>query len=387
MRVGLQPKVCQRPMLQRRFVNMILRIIVLLGLACIGVGSASGADLLYSRGYIDALMDNRFPGLGLRVQAIEADQVTLSTRICLGPWQKRDIASLLKETRHVNVTWAEPEDCFLPKGDQAKSATPDRTAKEISGAEAIPDMYVLPEQVLFAPLIADPRQPRFSLSYQRYKISDQKFSAANVAFGEYFGLAADFLGLPGNSQIGLQGAVFALFNLDTPSSDLINADYWIGIPVTYRKGPWSFLARIYHQSSHLGDEFILGNPAVKRVNLSYEDVVALVSYEWEKLRIYGGGGYIIHSEPELARKHLQAGIEFVLPHAVQGLDFITALDVQSSQELDWENNYSFQAGLQFKNPDNRRVRLMFEHFDGHSPNGQFFRERLRYNGIGVYFRF
>ncbi len=367
--------------------NNILRIVLLVGLACISVGRASGADFLYSRGYIDALMDNRFPGLGLRVQAIDVEQVTLSTRICLGPWQKRDIASLLKEARKMNVVWAEPEDCSLSKKEQVKSAAPDSTAKQITEIEAIPDMYALPEQALFAPLIADPRQPRFSLSYQRYKVADQKFSAASVAFGEYFALAGDFLGLPGNSQIGIQGAVFALFNLDAPSSDLINADYWIGIPLTYRQGPWSFLARIYHQSSHLGDEFILNNPGVKRVNLSYEDIVTLVSYEWEYLRIYGGGGYIIRSDPEIARKHLQAGIELVVPQAVLGLDFITALDVKSSEELDWENSYSFQAGFQLKNIGNRHVRLMFEHFDGHSPNGQFFRERLRYNGLGVYFRF
>jgi len=364
-----------------------LRLILLLGLACIHMSRATGAELLYSRGYIDALMDSRFPGLGLRVQALDANQVTLSTRICLGPWQKRDIASLLKETRDMNVIWAEPALCSPPKSGQEQSAAPDSTAKEIAETEAIPSMYALPEQVLFAPLLADPRQPRFSVSYQRYSISGQKFSAASAAFGEYFGLAADFLGLPGNSQIGLQGAIFTLFNLNTPSSDLINADYWIGIPVTYRNGPWSFLARIYHQSSHLGDEFIIGNPTVKRVNLQYEDVVTLISYEWEKLRIYGGGGFILHSEPRLSRPHAQAGTEFVQPHAVRGLDFIAALDVQSSQELSWENSYSFQAGLQFKNPGNRRVRLMFEHFNGHSPNGQFFRERLRYSGLGLYFRF
>jgi hypothetical protein len=364
-----------------------LRIILLLGLACIHMSQASGAEPLYSRGYIDALMDSRFPGLGLRVQAIDANQVTLSTRICLGPWQKRDIASLLKDTRNINVIWAEPALCSPPRSGREQSAAPDSTAKEITESEAIPSMYALPEQVLFAPLLADPREPRFSVSYQRYRISGRKFAAANAAFGEYFGLAADFLGLPGNSQIGLQGAVFTLFNLSTPSSDLVNADYWIGIPVTYRNGPWSFLARIYHQSSHLGDEFILDNPTVKRVNLNYEDAVTLISYEWEKLRIYGGGGYIIHSEPHLARPHLQAGTEFFQPHALRGLDFVAALDVQSSRELGWENSYSFQAGFQFKNRSNRRVRLMFEHFDGHSPNGQFFRERLRYNGIGLYFRF
>jgi len=63
-----------------------LRLILLLGLACIHMSRATGAELLYSRGYIDALMDSRFPGLGLRVQALDANQVTLSTRICLGPW-------------------------------------------------------------------------------------------------------------------------------------------------------------------------------------------------------------------------------------------------------------------------------------------------------------
>ena len=367
--------------------NKTLRIILLLGLACICVSRACGAERPYSRGYIDALMDSRFPGLGLRVQAIDATQVTLSTRICLGPWQKRDISALLEETRNIKVIWAEPAVCSPPASAQEKSAAPDSTAKEIAETEAIPGMYALPEQVLFAPLIADPRQPRFSLSYQRYAISGQKFAAANVAFGEYFGLAADFLGLPGNSQIGLQGAVFALFNLSTPSSDLINADYWIGIPLTYRDGPWSFLARVYHQSSHLGDEFVLDNPTVARVNLSYEEVITLISYEWEKLRIYGGGGYIIHSEPRLARPHWQVGTEFVQPHVVQGLDFIAALDAQSSRELGWAKSFSLQAGFQFKHRGNRRIRLMIEHFDGHSPNGQFFQERLRYNGIGLYFRF
>jgi len=109
------------------------------------VSRASGAEPLYSRGYIDALMDNRFPGLGLRVQAIDAGHVTLSTRICLGPWQKRDIASLLEETRHKNVIWAEPVDCSPPKSEQDKSAAP-----VIAATEVKPDIYVLPEQVLFA---------------------------------------------------------------------------------------------------------------------------------------------------------------------------------------------------------------------------------------------
>jgi hypothetical protein len=249
------------------------------------------------------------------------------------------------------------------------------------------DFRALPEEELFAPLLADTRQPRFSVSYQNYRGKAREFSAANVALGEYFGLASGLFGKAGSSQIGIQAAVFALFNLDAPSSDLINADYWIGLPISYRRGPWSYLIRLYHQSSHLGDEFILGNPGIDRVNLSYEDLEALVSYEWERWRVYGGGGYLVHSEPDLAPKQVHGGVEYAKPRALGRLNFIAAADLRASEELDWGRSRSYQAGFEYRSTSTRRVRLMLEHFQGHSPNGQFYREPLRYTGLGLYFVF
>jgi len=331
----------------------------------------------YLRGYVDALLASRFPGLGLKVRRIAPDGiVTLSARACLGPRQKRDVERLLAKTDRVRaLAWDDSTDCDRP-------APPPESA-----AETELDIYFLPERELFAPLLADPRQPRFSMSYQRYESAVKKFAAASVALGEYFGFASGFLGELGSSQLGIQAAVFAVFNLDAPSSDLVNADYWIGFPLSYRKGPWSFLARVYHQSSHLGDEFILGNPGIDRVNLSYEDFEALVSYEWERWRVYGGGGYLLSSEPALAPRHLHGGAEYIAPGALGKLDFIAAADVRAAEELDWQRSHSLQVGLEFKNASQRRLRLMLEHYDGFSPNGQFYRERLRYNGVGLYFGF
>ncbi len=334
------------------------------------VTAAAAATDDYLRGYVQALLDSRFPGLGLSVRALGPEQVMLTARACLGPSQKRDIERLLAISgRKQTVVWDTSTDC------------------EGSAPAADLTYDVLPERELFAPLIADPRQPRFSVSYQRYKTPSQSFNAASVALGEYFGIASGFLGESGASQIGIQAAVFALFNLDAPSSDLINADYWMGIPLSYRKGPWSYLLRVYHQSSHLGDEFILGNPGINRVNLSYEDIELLVSYEWERLRFYGGGGYLLHSEPDLAPKHLQAGVEYAHPRAVGTFDFVAAADVRASEELDWRRSSSFQAGFELRSASQRRVRLMLEHFRGHSPNGQFYRDPLRYTGLGLYFGF
>lgn len=346
--------------------------------ACPYVSASEHDD--YLRGYVDALLDSRYPGLGLRVQVVKPDAgVTLTSRTCLGPSQKRDVAYLLTQSGQVKtVFWALSTDC------DKSSSTP-----ESGVAAPVPvDIHALPETELFAPLLADPRQPRFSMSYQHYNSSNaQEFAAASVALGEYFGLATGLFGEYGSSQIGIQAAVFALFNLDAPSSDLINADYWFGLPISYRRGPWSYLVRLYHQSSHLGDEFILGNPGVNRVNLSYEELEGLVSYEWERWRVYGGGGYLVHSEPELAPKQVHTGAEYLLPRAAGKFDLIAAVDVRASEELDWGTSRSYQVGFEFKSNTPRRVRLMLEHFSGHSPNGQFYRESLRYTGLGLYFGF
>ncbi|MBI3545991.1 MAG: DUF1207 domain-containing protein, partial [Gammaproteobacteria bacterium] len=203
----------------------------------------------YMRGYVQALLDSRFPGLGLYVKTVEpANQhVKLSSRTCLGPSQKRNIEHLLIQTEHVKVVaWDASANC-----DKPETAPSSKTTEE---SVPLPfEIRVLPEEELFATLLADPRQPRFSVSYQHYASASKEFAAAGVAYGEYFGLASGFFGEAGSSQVGIQGAIFALFNLDAPSSDLVNADYWIGLPISYRKGPWSYLLRLYHQSSHLGD--------------------------------------------------------------------------------------------------------------------------------------
>ena len=59
--------------------------------------------------------------------------------------------------------------------------------------------------------------------------------------------------------------------------------------MTHHIGDFTWLVRVYHQSSHLGDEYLLRN-RVDRVNLSFEVVDALVSYDpFEWLRLYGAG--------------------------------------------------------------------------------------------------
>ena len=91
--------------------------------------------------------------------------------------------------------------------------------------------------------------------------------------------------------MGLQAAVFSDFNLGAPSSDLINTDFIASAYASARTGQASAFARVYHQSSHLGDEFLLRRLTdVERINLSYEGADFRLSYELPYgLRVYGGG--------------------------------------------------------------------------------------------------
>jgi hypothetical protein len=336
----------------------------------------------YLKGYLDALLDQQFPDTDISVLTLhmERREAILTMHGCISKTQQQEIESVLIKSERVRaVIW---EGAF-PCGAEPATAVAAQTPAPAKTTAPV-TVKALPKVELFDPLIADPRQPQFAIRYQYYKTPATTFNAASLSVGDYFPFATGLFGTSGSSQIGIQGAVFALFNLDSPSHDLINADYWVGLPISYRQGRWSFLGRIYHQSSHLGDEFLLDTPGVNRINLSYEESEVLASYDWRKWRFYAGGGYILHSEPKLRPWTSQYGIEFLSPYFIQELDLIAAVDWQAKQEQGWRLNRSYQLGLAFHRGD-RQVRLMLEHFQGFSPNGQFYRDRLRYSGLGIYF--
>ena len=206
----------------------------------------------------------------------------------------------------------------------------------------------LPGGILFKPLIADPRWPQFSAAYQYYIDNRQFDNVAAVSFGETFTIyrnrLQDMLW-----ELGLQAGVFSLFNLAAESKDLINADYMAAVVAGFRWKDTSALARIYHQSSHLGDEFLLSNSSVQRVNLSYEGADLRLSYEfWPGLRVYGGGGGIFDQEPsDLKPWYAQGGLEFRSPWpAGARIRPVAAVDVQTRQQNDWSPDLSARAGVE-----------------------------------------
>jgi hypothetical protein len=251
---------------------------------------------------------------------------------------------------------------------------------------------LFPEQRLFEPLLADPRWAHFGVSYAHH--FDSAFpnlgNVAEVDLGEQFTIAAVDTGDTGKFDVGLEPAVFALFNLDALSHDLVNADYRIGAPVDYRRGRFSARASLYHQSSHLGDEFLLDTPT-QRINFSYEAVQARLSYDLGAFRLFAGAERVVHTVTPLAPWSAEQGAEAVSPSTILGGAFrpLAGVYVREREETGWKPSVSARAGIQLVSPEGsrRKIDFLLEYYRGDDPNGQFQAERIQTFGVGLHVYF
>ncbi len=209
-------------------------------------------------------------------------------------------------------------------------------------------------------------------------------------FGETFALYRNKAPFEGEWDLGLQAGVFSLLDLGGQSIDLVNADYRVGLVASYRSGAWSGFIRLLHQSSHLGDEFLINNPTAERVNLSYKEIdLKLSSDVAEWFRVYGGGGALVRREPEIGRGTAQWGVELASPVTVFGgrLRPVAYGDFQAHERSNWAVSRSWMAGFQLENArlGDRRLQFLFEHYLGPSPEGQFYTRKAKWYGVGLHF--
>jgi hypothetical protein len=268
-----------------------------------------------------------------------------------------------------------------------------RESPPTSQEPAKPESKFLPHGLLVAPFHADPRWPHFSMASRQVTLGQEPGNTGSANFGETFALYRNAAPLDGQWEIALQAGVFSIFNMSAPSGskDLVNADYTLGLLTSYRTGPFSGFLRLHHQSSHLGDEYILNSQTpVNRINLSFEELELKISYELTSwFRIYGGGGMLVDRDPSyLNRGTSQVGTELTSPWTLWGgkVRPVAYADFQANARSNWRVASSIMAGLQFENAriGDRRLQVLAEYFSGPSPNGQFYTQNTEWIGVGVH---
>jgi len=375
----------ENPLFKRPFGLICVLALLAIGWALLPPAHAAQPSDEFIRGYASAVVAMNYPA---GVESIRVDDgVVYLDGVTLSEKEQTELHKMLSDVEGVirvefvtEIKRTDTTDVHLKEKKQASE--PD---------DQLP--VFLPTTPLFQSLLADPRWPHFSASLQRYIDDEQLRNVASTNFGESFGIYRSRGPWESTMELGIQAGVFAIFDIDSESFDLINADYFVGIPFTIKKGNFSNLTRIFHQSSHLGDEFLLRGRTDERINLSYEGVSNLFSYHLPAgFRLYAGGGYIFHREPSgLDPWSTQAGLGFRSPRLwlKRSLRPVAGIDVQNRQESDWATDVSARAGIQFENPDflSRKLQLLFEYYNGKSPNGQFYENNIEFFGLGLHFFF
>jgi hypothetical protein len=240
--------------------------------------------------------------------------------------------------------------------------------------------------------VADPSEPRVFLSRLKVERDAGKFSAGRAGVGYDFGLLSRQGTRPDDGwQVSVFGSADSLFNLDLPGDALVNTDFRFGVPLSWRSGALSARGRFFHQSSHLGDELILGGNAPRRIDLSFETVDLLLAAQYGGWRVYGGGSYVVRSSTSAYEGgSAQLGADFVGSQSLfLGLRPTAGIDVKWLEAADWRSGTSVKAGLMVGrfSPDRRGITLLAEYYDGFAPFGQFFTEDLKYYGVSLQFDF
>src|SRR3989454_4376153 len=91
----------------------------------------------------------------------------------------------------------------------------------------------------FQPLLADPKEPQFFATYLWDRSPRLGSRLASVGFGQTIGLVRE-----SDWELAIAAGVFSQFNMQSATNDLINTDYLVGLPLTYRHGSWSTRLRL-----------------------------------------------------------------------------------------------------------------------------------------------
>jgi hypothetical protein len=260
----------------------------------------------------------------------------------------------------------------------------DHTHKEVrSCGEWLPQ-----STILYPTELANPLQVAFSGGIRfRDRISGQVCTP--VSFGSQFPLYrwsnTRVFKRKGDLQLEVEGAVLAIFN-QTKRTCLINADYYVALPLSFAYKRFVHRLRLYHISSHLGDEYMNKRHHKKRLNKSFEALDYALSYGLTKqIRLYVRPGVIVQSDSEMRLKplYIDYGMEVKVWKKefkeLYGVPYL-AMHFSNYQDNNWNIDANFALGYEVgkANGLGRKARLALEYHNGFCTAGQFSRHRSDY---------
>jgi Protein of unknown function (DUF1207) len=225
------------------------------------------------------------------------------------------------------------------------------------------------------------------LSTRRGESSFGDEREAEVVIGENLPLIAIKRG-PRPVVLGLGTQVYGRFSLNDSKTALISVDWVAGLNTTALLGNMAVTIQVYHESSHLGDEY--GDRfQAQRIDWSREAIAGWITYGAGQWKLTGGASYVLYDGLGLPRAGAAIGLDWGAGRhrfLTRPFEPIIGLYTEGSAATDWRLSTSAKLGVAVRGKGGARsLGLALIAHDGLSTQRQFFRRQSQYLGLEVRF--
>jgi len=253
------------------------------------------------------------------------------------------------------------------------------------------EIILLPEPgaSLYAPYIADPRRPNFSLQLMTFSASDIPDSGEH-RYGIKMGGLIELVearskdGSDRGWQLELEAGFIGQSDR-TQSEDFIGWDGIYGLLASWRPSDaLAYRVGLHHVSAHVGDEYA-ERTGRQRINYTRGELVAGVrASPGGRWHTYAEAGWAYDLRNEALQRpwRAQLGLEYIAPWRASA-EWYAAADVYASEERDWRIDRTLQVGIALRRGA-RTWRFGIEHYRGRSLLGEFFQNDERYTSLAVW---
>lgn len=192
------------------------------------------------------------------------------------------------------------------------------------------------------------------------------------------------LGAQRPSFLGLTIRVTGRFSLDDPKSALISNDWVVGAHTVFDRGATRWVVELFHESSHLGDEYAERFGA-RRSDWSREAVALWMTHRIGSITATGQGSYTIKGGRGVEPAAAAVGIAY-RPSRLGSVVPEIGVFTEAVEDAGWKFTTSARAGLDLVGSAGR-VGIGLVYLNGLSSQRQFFGLKSRYFGLELRFDF
>ena len=253
--------------------------------------------------------------------------------------------------------------------------------------------HLLPNNLIYTSYLAGPKEPRIGSVVYEDNLDGTLWDTTLGGRASILRYGSDTVVHPQGFELQIEGAAFVRLDPED-DRDMRSNDFRFGVPLVYGVGRWQYKLAYYHNSAHLGDEYMLKYPqssgGYERLNYVRDCIVLGASwYPLDWMRLYGEAGYAFFNAGGSEPWEFQFGTELIQarPTGIFGAPFI-AVNGMLREELDYGGNVCTQAGWAWRGRRSEKLfRVGVEYLYGSDPQYEFaFTNQNRF-GFGMWYDF